>query len=189
MKTDGATTPNALLGMLTLKPMSGYDMRALISESIGHFWNESYGQIYPTLKRLAADGLVEKKTQRQNGRPDRHVYSLTAKGRERLREWLAMPVAAEVNRSELLLKLFFGAHISPEASRRHVREFLEAHEAALKMYSAIAKTLRREEAGDPQLPFWLMTLNFGRHRSTASAKWARETLKELDEMEKTAKRR
>ena len=45
--------------------------------------------------------------------------------------------------------------------------FMEEHENALKVYSAMAKRLRKEEANDPQLPFWLMTLNFGRHRSAA----------------------
>jgi DNA-binding PadR family transcriptional regulator len=189
MKTNGGTTPNALLGLLTLKPMSGYDMRAMISESVGHFWSESYGQIYPSLKRLAAEGFVEKKTQRQKGKPDRHVYSLTAEGRERLQQWLKLPVEQEAARSELLLKLFFGAHVSPSVSREHVVAFIAEHEKALKSYAAIAKGLRREESDDPQLPFWLMTLNMGRHRSAASVKWGRETLKELEKLEKTAKRR
>jgi hypothetical protein len=66
---------------------------------------------------------------------------------------------------------------------------MEAHEKALKVYAAIAKRLRKEEAEDPQLPYWLMTLNFGRHRSAALVKWSRETLKELEELEKTRKRR
>ncbi|HEY6414509.1 MAG TPA: PadR family transcriptional regulator [Edaphobacter sp.] len=186
---NGGTTPNALLGLLSMNPMSGYDMRSVISQSIGHFWSESYGQIYPSLKRLAAGGFVEKKTQRQKGRPDRHVYSLTLKGRERLREWLALPVAEEVHRSELLLKLFFGAQVPPEISRKHVTEFMEAHVAALKIYAAIAKMLRKDVAGDPQQPYWLMTVNFGRHRSAALMKWSRETLKELEKLEKSAKRR
>ena len=60
MKLEGGSTPNALLGLLSLGPMSGYDIRQLIPRSIGYFWNESYGQIYPGLKRLAAAGLVEK---------------------------------------------------------------------------------------------------------------------------------
>ncbi len=68
MKMEGGATPNALLGLLSLGPMSGYDIRQLISQSIGYFWSESYGQIYPGLKRLAAAGLVEKKTQRQKGK-------------------------------------------------------------------------------------------------------------------------
>jgi PadR family transcriptional regulator AphA len=57
-----------------------------IRQSVGHFWNESYGQIYPNLKKLASEGLVSRKTERQKGKPDRHVYSITDKGRERLKE-------------------------------------------------------------------------------------------------------
>ena len=183
MKIEGGGTPNALLGLLSLGPMSGYDIRQLIPRSIGHFWSESYGQIYPGLKRLSAAGFVEKKTERRKGSPDRHVYSLTAEGRARLKDWLKLPVADEVPRSELLLKLFFGAHVSPSVSREHVMAFLETHEKALKTYASVAKVLRREEAGDPQLPYWLMTLNFGRRRSAAFVAWSRETLKELKRLE------
>ena len=66
---NGTATPDALLGLLSMAPMSGYDMRTVISQSIGHFWSESFGQIYPALKRLTAEGFVEKKTERQKGRP------------------------------------------------------------------------------------------------------------------------
>ncbi len=95
----------------------------------------------------------------------------------------------EVPRHELLLKLFFGAHVSPSVSREHVTAFMEAHEKALKTYAAMAKRLRKEEADDPQLPFWLMTLNFGRHRSAALVKWAKETLKELERARETETQR
>jgi PadR family transcriptional regulator, regulatory protein AphA len=187
MKLEGGSTPNALLGLLSLGPMSGYDIRQLIPRSIGYFWNESYGQIYPGLKRLAAAGLVEKKTVRKRGGPDRHLYSLTTTGRERLREWLKLPAADEVPRNELLLKLFFGAHVSPVVSREHVKAHLETHEKALKAYGTLAKTLRKDEANDPQLPYWLMTLNMGRHRTAAIVKWCKETLKELEEIERRQK--
>jgi PadR family transcriptional regulator AphA len=189
MKMQGGTTPNALLGLLSLGPMSGYDIRQLIPRSIGHFWSESYGQIYPGLKRLATAGLVEKKTERGKGTPDRHLYSLTPTGREQLRKWLKLPVADEVPRNELLLKLFFGAHVSAEVNREHVTAYLQLHEQKLKTYVAMAKALRKDEANDPQLPHWLMTLSMGRHNSAAMVKWCRETLKELDEIERTQKRR
>jgi PadR family transcriptional regulator, regulatory protein AphA len=185
MKIEGGATPNALLGLLSLGPMSGYDIKALIERSIGYFWSESYGQIYPSLKRLAAAGLVEKKTERQKGRPDRHVYSLTAAGRAQLRSWLKVPVTEEVNRNELLLKLFFGERVAPGVSREHVRVCLETHERAVKTYTAVARQLRKDSANDPQLPYWLMTVNFGRIRSAALVKWAKETLKELERLEKT----
>jgi PadR family transcriptional regulator AphA len=180
MKMKGGATPNALLGLLSLRPMSGYDIRQVISQSIGYFWSESYGQIYPGLKRLEAAGLVSKKTERKKGSPDRNVYSLTEDGRRRLREWLKQPVAEVVPRNELLLKLFFGAHVSTNISREHVQAYLERCQEELRVYGAITKRLRKEEANDPQLPFWLMTLNMGLHHSEAMVKWCRETLKELD---------
>jgi DNA-binding PadR family transcriptional regulator len=169
--------------------MSGYDIRQLISQSIGHFWSESYGQIYPGLKRLAAAGLVEKKTERQKGKPDRHLYSLTVAGREHLRDWLKLPVVYEVPRSELLLKLFFGGQVSPAISREHVEAYLERHLGALKVYGAMTKALKRDHADDPALPYWLMTLSMGRHNSAAMVKWCRETLKELERFESPKKRR
>src|SRR5207248_1647711 len=79
----------ALLGMLSIRPMSGYDIKKLIEASISNFWSESYGQIYPTLKQLVAEKLVTRTVKKQTGKPDRHVYALTPAGRRRLREWLA----------------------------------------------------------------------------------------------------
>src|SRR5258708_31701724 len=76
MKMEGGATPNALLGLLSLGPMSVYDIRQLISQSIGHFWSESYGQIYPGLNRLATAVYVERKTERKKGKPDPHGDSL-----------------------------------------------------------------------------------------------------------------
>jgi PadR family transcriptional regulator, regulatory protein AphA len=183
-KTEGSATPNALLGLLSLGPMSGYDIRQLIPRSIGHFWSESYGQIYPGLKQLAAAGLAEKKTERQKGRPDRHLYSLTVAGQKQLQQWLKLPVTEKaVPRNEMLLKLFFGVHASPSVSRAHVEAYLDLHQKQLQLYAVMAKTLRKEEAHDPQLPFWLMTLNMGKHEAAAMVKWCKETLIELAEME------
>lgn len=184
--SKGGTTEKALLGLLGIGPMSGYDIRQLIAWSIGHFWNESYGQIYPTLKRMGAEGLVKGKRERQKGKPDRVVYALTAAGRKALGEWLTVPVAPELRRSELLLKLFFGAHVAAEVNREHIRAAMAEQTRALAVYEATAKKLRAESSHDPQLPFWLITLNMGRHHSRAVLEWGRETLRELDALEDAA---
>jgi DNA-binding PadR family transcriptional regulator len=188
-KEQGGTTSNALLGLLTLCPMSGYDMRGMIDRSIGHFWSESYGQIYPALKTLEKQGLVEKRIEQKEGRPDRNVFSITPDGRERLEEWLRLPAAVEVPRSELLLKLFFGYSASSDVNREHLWRFKKAHEGAVVQYAAMEKQLVRDEPNDPQLPYWLMTLSFGKHRSEAFVAWAQESLKKLDALEKRAKRK
>lgn len=53
------TTRHAVLGMLAEPPMSGYELRSEIAGSIGHFWQESFGQLYPTLRELSTEGPVE----------------------------------------------------------------------------------------------------------------------------------
>ena len=107
-----STTPFALLGMLSIRPMSGYDIKKLIENSISYFWTESYGQIYPILKKLVTEKLVTRTTKKQSGKPDRHVYALTSAGRRVLRDWLARSPAPKVDRNELLLKLFFGEEVA-----------------------------------------------------------------------------
>src|SRR5690242_7825213 len=85
MKTT-AVTP-VVLGLLSLGPRSGYDINTVVDRSTRFFWAASYGQIYPELKRLEEEGLVEGEDQPNGGR-NRRVYSLTAAGREALHDWL-----------------------------------------------------------------------------------------------------
>src|SRR5262245_4630585 len=88
----------ALLGLLSWGPMSGYDIKKVAEQSIANFWNESYGQIYPMLKRLAAEGLATASGEKQVGKPDRYVYALTEQGRKALQGWLRKPAGQEVGR-------------------------------------------------------------------------------------------
>ena len=53
-------TEVAVLGALSTGPMSGYELRAAITEVLGHFWHESYGQIYPCLPALEEAGSVRR---------------------------------------------------------------------------------------------------------------------------------
>ena len=45
-------TKYALLGVLSIMSGSGYDIKKFCDSSIGYFWNENYGHIYPMLQRL-----------------------------------------------------------------------------------------------------------------------------------------
>src|SRR5580658_1093902 len=114
MAKRSSSSTEVLLGLLEIEPMSGYDLGLSIRASVGHIWNESYGQIYPNLKKLAAGGFVGSKTERHKGKPDRRIYSITKKGRDRLAKWLTVPPQPEIPRNELLLKLFFGDKVGVE---------------------------------------------------------------------------
>src|ERR1041385_1426927 len=112
MKLDDASSKFALLGMLSMCPGSGYDIKKLVHASIGYFWSESYGRIYPLLKQLAKEGLIRpERAQGKSGRA-RQSYAITGKGMEVLRQWLEKSPRVEPNRSELLLKLFFSGLVA-----------------------------------------------------------------------------
>ena len=159
--------------------MSGYDVKKLIERSIAHFWNESYGQIYPILNRLAAEGFAERRREKQRGKPDRHVYSLTAKGRQELERWLATPARQEPVRSELLLKIFLGSTGPVADSVTQIEHFQTRQREALATYEDIERRLRKEMADHPQLPFSLLTLHYGQHRCRAMLQWCDESRRAL----------
>jgi PadR family transcriptional regulator, regulatory protein AphA len=170
-----------LLGLLTIEPMSGYDLGQTIRGSIGHFWNESYGQIYPNLKKLAADGLAASKMEKQKGKPDRRIYSITKKGRERLARWLAVPPQAEIPRNELLLKLFFGAQLSPEISIGFIERMAESESAVLHRIKQAAKEIAKNQQY-PDAPYWKMAARFGEIELEAHLRWSEEALAELNKI-------
>ena len=168
-----------LLGLLAIEPMSGYDLGQVIRASVGHIWNESYGQIYPNLKRLAAEGFVAAKTERQKGKPDRRIYSITDKGRERLVKWLALPPQPEIARNEFLLKLFFGERIPTEILIGWVKRMIESESAALREFTRVEREDIAQNQHYPGAPYWKMAARFGQLELKAHLKWAEETLAEL----------
>src|SRR3954471_13160926 len=96
----------ALLGLIRLRPRSGYDLKQAVDRTIRHFWAASYGQIYPELKRLEEAGWIAGKDAGRGGR-SRRVYRITPRGRRALEDWLhGVETRIEV-RDESLLRLFF----------------------------------------------------------------------------------
>ena len=172
----------AILGFLTHGPMSGYDIKKLVAESTENFWSESFGQLYPALRRLTEAGLIDKdEVPSEGGRP-RHVYSINDRGREALAAWLREPTAPPPVRIELLLKLYFGARSDRATNRQQILAYREQMVRDLERYRSISERLHRESADDIDLPYWLMTLRFGERDRTAHIAWCDETLAVLAEL-------
>jgi DNA-binding PadR family transcriptional regulator len=173
----------ALLGVLSLGAMSGYDLKKNIEYSVGHFWKENYAQIYPMLKVLEREGLAVSITEKQVGRPDRYVYTITEQGLEELRRWLAEPFEMQVERNELLLKLFFGDLVQMSTNVEHVQSYRAMHARLLQVYEQTEAHLRETAVDQEHLPYWLITLSYGRHIAQALLAWSEETLTILNELE------
>ncbi len=104
------------LGVLTLGDASGYEIRKMFEDGpFGHFYDASYGSIYPALGKLLADGHVSVTEHIQPGRPSKKVYSLTPAGRAAFQMALAEPPGADRLRSEVLVRFFFAELMDPDS--------------------------------------------------------------------------
>ena len=156
-----------MLGALSVQPMTGYAVRAAITTTLGHFWSESFGQIYPALDRLADDGLVE--------RGDDKRFVITDTGLTRLRELLSEPIEPTPARNGLLLRLFFGRMLGRDMCVELLEEARTASEQALANLTGIRATVEAE-TDSPDQPFFLVTIAAGEAGARAQIQWATESI-------------
>ncbi len=182
-------TAYVILGLLSTQPNlsgSGYEIHKAIEDNFGSFWGESYGQIYPTLKRLAAEGLIDPIKSTIASKKQRQEYALTDAGRACLREWLALPFQNDPPRNEFLLKLFFGREAAPGIALAHVRELQERNRRMLATLEGIEKMARANQSQNPNKPYWMLTLGLGMAMTRAALGWGESALAQLASMEVAA---
>jgi len=164
------------MGLLSMGPMSGYDIKKRFETITSNFWSESYGQIYPILKRLKNEGLATQSIKKQKGKPDRHIYELTSDGEKELTYWLKEPVEPQVGRHEILLKLIFGTNVSTADNMAQVGHFRQNHVRELKALASIKANMKTKSHDDPHLPYWMMTVRFGELVNEALLQWCDEAI-------------
>ena len=169
--------------MLAIQPMSGYEIRGLIGETVGHFWGESYGQLYPTLGDLVDEGLATVEAENGEGGAIRKVYSVTEAGLDELRGWVAEPPERRPVRNELLLKTFFGRHVPASRLAEMVERARREQAHALGALRAAERGSSSEDRDHPDFFYWMMTLGYGLAVSEAVLGWCDETLATLRELE------
>lgn len=113
----------ALLAILRVGPMSGYDLKKRFSGSVGHVWHAPDSQIYPELKRMSEAGLIESEDQTRGQKGTRKVHHITPAGDEAFREWVGSPMDYQRVRDPASLHSSYLEATSFEAAR----EFFAAH--------------------------------------------------------------
>jgi PadR family transcriptional regulator AphA len=111
---------HALLGLLSVRPASGYDLMKSFDTSLANVWPATQSQVYGELNRLAATGLIEVAAEGPRGRKE---YALTDAGLAELRAWMIDP-RPEPPR-EGLLRVFFLDVLSPEQGLEYLNRQAE----------------------------------------------------------------
>ncbi len=173
-------TDYAILGMLSITSMSGYEIRQMIQQSTANFWSESYGQLYPALAKLVKLGLINFKLAQEKQAQSKKIYQLNPSGSKELKQWLALEPTKSIIRNELLLKLFFGANVSSQVNLDHVQHEADQTAARLQEFKLARTRLIKTHPDSPHLEYWLMTLQYGYDLAAAKLKWCKNFIKKLE---------
>lgn len=168
-----------ILGMLTWRPMAGYEIKREIQGSLENFWSESFGQIYPQLRLLREAGLIEIAPSEQTAGKTKNVYAITNAGREALKEWISDAPSNRPPRNELLLKVFFASEGDRLAICDHCRHAREKAVTRLRKYQSIERRIATAKADQGKARYWRMTLKMGIAEAQTFITWCDETLREF----------
>lgn len=141
----------AILGMLALAPASGYDIKKKMANSTDHFWKESDGALYPTLKQLHEEGLVTVEIENPDSGKPKKIYTITEDGLEEFRDWMTEDFEMPTARNELLLKVLFGSLVDKSVSIKHLTDFRYQLSKILTHYQNILNQFDKKENLFPYL--------------------------------------
>ncbi len=123
-----SSTAKVILGMLRMRPRSGYEIKGFVDKSTSFFYSAGFGSIYPELKRLREASLIAG-TEDPAGDRRRVTYRLTPAGEEALERWLDSDPAPIELRDEALLQLFFAKTAEQAAAALDAKAAIHADTA------------------------------------------------------------
>ena len=122
----------ALLAILRVGPLSGYELQKQFSQSAGHVWHAPDSQIYPELRKMELAGLIEGEEQARGERGTRRIYHVTGEGDEAFSAWMATPLEDQRVREPAHLRAAYLESATPADAR----EFFRAHIAQWEQIQA-----------------------------------------------------
>jgi PadR family transcriptional regulator, regulatory protein AphA len=174
----------AILGMLLIEPLSGYQIIKEMQGSTDYFWQESDASIYPMLKILEKEGKVKSRSE-YAGKRESRVFEITPKGKKEFLSWIEMPTEIDKRRNEFLLKMFFGANVSKEKILQKLFSRLETVQELKRKFKSIERdTFSKISDDNSHKMFWYMTLRSGLIDAQAEIKWINECINILKRVNK-----
>ncbi len=156
-----------ILGLLNHEKLSGYDIKQIIERRISFFWKKtSFTQVYSTLKKLEKEELVSMREEKEGNRPNKKIYTITRKGKDKLEIWVSRPLTFQKTNysftlfQEFLLKLYFGSSIPKEKTHYNIillEKWLTHTSGIFKEFEQ--DLLRNQDEEDHK--YYYLTMKFG----------------------------
>lgn len=104
----------AILGLLSWRSATGYELKKIIEESSTMPWSGNNNQIYKSLVNLLDEGCVTNEIQHQDSSPAKKIYSITNEGLTRLKEWVLSEPEVPEFKNTFLIQLAWADQLSDE---------------------------------------------------------------------------
>lgn len=126
---------HAILGYLSWKPLSGYDLKKIFQDSAFMHWSGNNNQIYRTLLQLSEEKAIESEMEHRESAPSRKIYTITECGRNLLADWVKnnRPEVPEY-KNEILVQLAWAGESKVEDLDGLLLEYGEAIQTQIVMH-------------------------------------------------------
>mgnify|MGYP000956223555 FL=1 len=170
----------AMLGLLSWKPLSGYDLKKIMVDSAAFYWSGNNNQIYKTLVQLHEAGLVDIEVRQQENYPPRKEYTITDRGAAALREWVLSAPELTQFRNTFLIQLAWADQL--EAGE--LDGLLARYEHAVEMQVLMLQERERRGVLNPARTqreeyLWREISGYFTAAYTAELAWVRMVRKEV----------
>jgi len=135
----------AILGFLSWRPFSGYDLKKMFVNSMFIYWSGNNNQIYKTLVQLHQEELVSSEVQHQENGPTRKMYTITEKGLSELRTWVQSEPELPQSRNTFLIQLAW----ADQLKSGELDTLLEKYENEIHMQSLMYQEKKRRNQINP----------------------------------------
>lgn len=173
----------AVLGILSMRPASGYEIKKIMEQSTHHFWREGDSSIYPILNQLLDEGMVSCELRNTESDKPKKIYTISDDGQRELQDWLEHEPLLFQSRNELLLKVFFGWNVAAEVIINHIEKFRQKVKTRLDKYHDSAKKISLSDLSDAKL-YRFLILKAGIIYAEAGIQWCDEAITLLKKDEK-----
>ena len=183
--TPDMSLRHAVLGFLSLRPLTGYDLKKYFDAGVRHFWTADQAQIYRSLSQMADEGLVEVHVIAQDSRPDRKEHHITPAGLAELDKWLCSPLEPQAIRVPFLVKVFFASRLPPGDTAIMLDARVAAADRQLDDLRRVAAQATAALAqGPPTIEELLATatLENGIRHVVTELEWLRDLRRDLDDV-------
>ncbi|MGP3979569.1 PadR family transcriptional regulator [Streptomyces sp. KR80] len=156
-----------------LGPASGYSLSKRFDATLGHVWNAKHSQIYPELKRLQAEGLIEVTDEGARGSKS---YTITHTGRATVSHWVIDTEPAPVRRNEAALRAFLIPLVSQDDARAVLQREADFSTQRIQELEALRSTAEHAPGH-----FGALALELGIRQMHTIRDWAQWAIEQLDQ--------